>query len=999
MSERKIKAGVTLMQEFCRPNSSKFKNYIDYIDREEAQRNNAYNTYNILDDYEQYNEYMGNPEKSTGLFTAGKDVLSYKEKKELKKVFETAQKNGSLMWQTVISFDNAWLEKNGIYDATEKILDEHKIKAATRIAVARLLKSEGMEHAVWSAGIHYNTDNIHVHIATVEPYPMREEMLYKGRLEIRGKFKQSNINKAKSAVVNDLMQTKEINQQINQIIRKDIVEQIKKQELANDPMMKKLFLNLCNDLPQLPGNLMNYNNRTMAQYRSRIDEISRLFLKKYIPEKYEELVEILDTQSKMYEEAYGGRNFGYYKEDKLHDLMTRMGNAVLKNARQYILNLEGKEIDLPEDLEKAASETLHLKSADLSSVAQNEIEDEEIPLPEINMEMPADPESFSLKLSVEEKEIPEELKEELKWAESFFELEKQNVSKEEKADNHPGIYGDYFKSFKELKTELTQSMLNGEQNREEILAKIQFEAEQGRNPFVKYLLGEMYLYGQAVEVSQEKSQKYFEDALAVFECDVGTIPEEEGKFSFNQYLCYRIGKQYDRGLGVETDEELAAEWFLKSDTDYAKYSLGKMYLEGRGVEQDQERAFQMFQSCKSNPFANLECAKMYRKGIGVGQDEVASKRYYENAFRQFVSAEIGQPDALFEYQIGRMLYAGEGCEQDKEKAVGYLKEAVKQKNIPSILLLSNIYVEERITEGMSELIDRLDELSIKGDNENAQYTLGKIHTADWKFRDMEKGVREYEKAAEKGNPFAQYQLGKLYTDKGLEIYDLEKGIKYLKLSAEQENEFAQYRLGVIYTDPEQTVYDLQKGITYLEMSAGQGNEAAKYRLGKLYLNPSTEIYDIRKGIGYLEELSGKGNQNAKYVLGKEYLREESEVYDPEKGIRYMQELAEDGNEYAQVKLGLEYIKGENVPKNLFMAKEYFQQAAEQGNSFAASMVNDLTVKTLSPAIRRRRYDPLGELDKAMIALRRSFYEAQRETRKNLLIYEQSLENEMETRVL
>lgn len=35
-----IKAGVTLMQDFCRPRTEKFQEYIDYMDREEAQRNN-----------------------------------------------------------------------------------------------------------------------------------------------------------------------------------------------------------------------------------------------------------------------------------------------------------------------------------------------------------------------------------------------------------------------------------------------------------------------------------------------------------------------------------------------------------------------------------------------------------------------------------------------------------------------------------------------------------------------------------------------------------------------------------------------------------------------------------------------------------------------------------------------------------------------------------------------------------------------------------------------
>lgn len=991
MAERQIKAGVTLMQDFCRPGSDAYKGYIDYITREEAQRNNAFATFNL------FNDYMGNPEKSTGLFTAGKDALSYKEKKELKEIFETAQKNGSMMWQTVISFDNAWLEKNGVYDAGKKLLDERKLKEVVRIAVDRLLKSEGLEHAVWSAGIHYNTDNIHVHIATVEPYPMREKMLYDGNMEVRGKFKLGSLNKAKSAVVNELMHTKEINQQINQIIRKDIVDQIKRQELASDPVLKERFLALCNDLPQLPGNLMNYNNRTMAQYRNRIDEISRIFLEKYSPEKYQELINILDAQSKLYEEAYGGNNFGYYKEDKLHDLMTRMGNAVLKNAKQYLINLEGK--DITEDLEQPDSRLIEIKNVDNSFPIFHEMEGVDDILPNPDITVAENVETISLKLTPREKDVSEELREELKWSEKFFELENQKSERNEKSFRNHSKYGDYFETFRKLKKELNKSMRDEKLDMGELVARIQFEADSRQNPFVKYLLGEMYLYGQAVEVSPEKSQKYFEDALDIFEHDVGTLPEEKGKFSFNQYLCYRIGKQYDRGLGVEPDEELAAEWFSKSDADYAKYSLGKMYLEGRGVEQDQEEAFRIFLNCDGNPFAYLECAKMYGKGIGVEQNEAESKRWYENAFDQFVSAEDKQPDALFEYQIGRMLYAEEGCEQDTGKAIEYLKEAVKQKNIPSILLLSNIYVDERITEGMQEMVDRLDELSIKGDNENAQYTLGKIHTADWEFCDMEKGVREYEKAAEKGNPFAQYQLGKLYTDKELEIYDLEKGIQYLKLSAEQGNEFAQYRLGVIYTDPEQTAYNLQEGVKYLELSMEQENKSAKYRLGKLYLDPTTEIYDIGKGIDYLEELSEDGNQNAKYLLGKEYLKEESEAYEPEKGIRYMQELAEDGNEYAQVKLGFEYIKGEHIPKDLFMAKQYFQQAAEQGNSLAASMVNDLTVKTLSPAMRRRRQDPLGELDKAMIALRRSFYEAQRETRKNLLVYEQSLENEMETRVL
>lgn len=118
---------------------------------------------------------MGNPEKTTGLFSQVTNDLSETDKENLKNIFEKAQENDSLMWQTVISFDNRWLEKNGLYNSETQILDEKSIKSIARNAVNKMLESEGLEHAVWSGAIHYNTDNIHVHIAAVEPEPMREK--------------------------------------------------------------------------------------------------------------------------------------------------------------------------------------------------------------------------------------------------------------------------------------------------------------------------------------------------------------------------------------------------------------------------------------------------------------------------------------------------------------------------------------------------------------------------------------------------------------------------------------------------------------------------------------------------------------------------------------------------------------------------------------------------------------------------------------------------------
>ena len=175
---------------------------------------------------------MGNPNKTSGLFTSEKDNLSEDEKMQLKEIFEQAQSNESVMWQTVISFDNRWLKQNGIISENDDAIDEAKLKEVARGGVNRMLEAEKLDNAVWSGAIHFNTDNIHIHIATVEPVPMREKKEYTQyeyayqngkrirkpildengkpltKMEYKGRFKPKSIEKCKSYVVNELVNDK-----------------------------------------------------------------------------------------------------------------------------------------------------------------------------------------------------------------------------------------------------------------------------------------------------------------------------------------------------------------------------------------------------------------------------------------------------------------------------------------------------------------------------------------------------------------------------------------------------------------------------------------------------------------------------------------------------------------------------------------------------------------------------------------------------------------------
>ncbi len=566
-----IKAGVTVMQDFCRAGSSVFQSYIDYLDRDEAQRNNAIETYNL------YHDYMGNPEKTTGLFTADLDELDAGQKKDLKHVFDVAQENGSVMWQTVISFDNRWLEQNGLYDSQRNILDERKIKEVARMAVNRMLEKEGLGNAVWSAAIHYNTDNFHVHVATAEPYPMRELMMYQGNLEIRGKFKLKNIEACKSSVVNEIMQTREMNLLINRIIRQDIVKAKESHRLAEDPDIRKKFLQLYNSLPNVAGNFQNYNNGAMNRCRPLVDEISKAYLEKYHKEEYTNFLDILKRQSDLYSQAYG-RYDRSYEESKKTDLMERLGNAVLKEVKEYGKRIRG-EID--REMGKRENAAMR-KSESIGSPANVHLPEQqknrkEFPAQHPKGQLPKESLGKSLetqpKPAVEHQpEAPQKHPEASGYSTNSKRVMTEDAKEVIEFDTRKGtdlalesvekVYNkklmeELEKYQKELKDEMP-SGISGEGPQKQCSDGEQSGQKKDGQGLLR--LGEIYLDKQGGAYDPEKGISYMSDLA------------ENG----NMYAQTRLGCEYMKGENVQRDTEAAKEWFTKAaeqGDDFAKEML------------------------------------------------------------------------------------------------------------------------------------------------------------------------------------------------------------------------------------------------------------------------------------------------------------------------------------------------------------------------------------------------------------------------------------------
>ena len=372
-----IKAGIICTTRFCESNSKIFSQYINYIDRDEAVKRDNLDKYNLFNDYL---DYMGDTKKTSSLFSNDKEYMTHEDKKALQDTFKEAQGNGSNLWQTVISFDNRYLKKHGLLD-DEGRLNEKRLMAGARKAINGMLKKEEMENAIWVGAFHYNTDNIHIHVATVEPIPLREKKLYKqyemtgdGKVKTqfnpkteryekiplvdpkgsfvfkegyRGKFKESSLHGKdglRSILRAEIENSREETIQVTQMLR-DIVKSKKDISLINEKgfegKMKYIYDTLL-DMKQNKGietRMWNYNQSALSQVRPLIDDLTDFYIKTYHRDDFAEFKRKLEKLDDKYKGSYGGSG-GYSNKILQKELYPRMGNAILREIR----DIENKRV-------------------------------------------------------------------------------------------------------------------------------------------------------------------------------------------------------------------------------------------------------------------------------------------------------------------------------------------------------------------------------------------------------------------------------------------------------------------------------------------------------------------------------------------------------------------------------------------------------------------------------------------------------------------------------
>lgn len=209
-------------------------------------------------------------------------------------------------------------------------------------------------------------------------------------------------------------------------------------------------------------------------------------------------------------------------------------------------------------------------------------------------------------------------------------------------------------------------------------------------------------------------------------------------------------------------------------------------------------------------------------------------------------------------QLGQLTFEDKSIEKNDEP------DDVLQTSNVYWQLWSVICDDKFSLEVRDQAVTRL-QSEAEGGDPHAQFLLGRLYrdgpllTPDWAE------ARYWFEQAAQSLPDAQYTLGKLLLTDDVEVHNRERGIRWLTQAAENGNEFASYRLGKELLQNGDTAEALSRLIT----SAEADNPYAEYLLGKLYWEGEAVPQDKEQAIYWLTQAAAQGHTYAQVLLGRQ----------------------------------------------------------------------------------------------------------------------------------
>lgn len=883
-------------------------------------------------------------ERSYGAFTSTKDNLTAADLDKIRQQERASRSEGCPKYAGVISFDNAYLRKNGFIVGNQ--LDRQALVDAARKGINAMIdKTQKLDasNCYWVGAIHVNTGNVHIHYQLVEYHRLEDRRItYKNRGQ--DNFEQEALDELKRVMTHCI--DKSIAAQELTKFQRDVLAPHIKSEFAGSIQKINALIDKIPEELKNSGNQWWYakqsepiKNEIQSCIRSVIDENPTLSI------MFDTYLHKLDEiQAALFRKRYGQNSkWANYKENELYGenkngkdgFYSRVGNSFLNICREYYMTKD-KNIQIYNNIPEPKTYLSEKESEGFSeknepdynngiSSQKSKVYLSENKKDDFEDAMPYD--------SLENSDIPDDLEKLYEpntpdYSTDIFPQEPEAyLSENDKSDQAvERLRIDWSKNYKLA----LDYMYGNEQNKSAVIKKdpekafeiLSIESKSG-NILATYDIGKLYdsqmlKSNDGDTLSQQYYSKAFEDFYKLL--SIVSMSDDKRDNWTKSYLNYRIGKMYEYGLGVTQDYNSAIEHYKLSENKYAFFALGNIYKYGSGVETDYAKAFDYYMRSLSSkggmPFASYAVGQAYELGQGVEKDLSSAHNFYAEALKGLEKVFTKNHDDNISYKIGMMYLNGKGTDIDLEYAEKYLLLSADSNNYKAQYMLGKLYQSDSKKD-----LQKAENVLIKGaENEQdktglCEYSLGKLYLSQERY---DKAASYLERSAAKDNYYAAYTLGKLYQE---QFNDNTQAEKYLLQAADHKDDtmgIAAYRLGKLYLSEN----NRRKALQYFTNAADKDSIPGMYAAGKILLD-SKKTTEVSKGIRYLSSAADKDFEPAIYTLGKYY-----SSFNNTKAKEYLKRSAFEYNDpNAQYILGKVYLS-ENKHK---MAEDCFRRCALNGN--------------------------------------------------------------------
>jgi TPR repeat protein len=318
---------------------------------------------------------------------------------------------------------------------------------------------------------------------------------------------------------------------------------------------------------------------------------------------------------------------------------------------------------------------------------------------------------------------------------------------------------------------------------------------------------------------------------------------------------YNVGLMFELGLGVLQDVEQAKSFYLlaaRSDDARAQLALAKIY------EGEQDRAatgWYLKAAQQGNIDAQFALGRNYSSAENVDQDHFTGISWYLKAgeqgdaralmtlghlfgggldhmatasFRR--AAQLGVAEAQF--FLGQQYSAGKGVPQDFYQAFAWFSRAGEQGYAQAQSAMGSCYLTGNgVARNFSQALAWFQKAADQQDS-RALWNMGSMYASggDGVVQDLRRAFECCQKAADLGFVPAQATLGVLFA----RIKNLDQAVFWWGKAAEQGDPEAQYNLALMFNKGQGVEQNLELAFHWFGEAAQQGVPSAQSRLGIVY---------------------------------------------------------------------------------------------------------------------------------------------------------------------